>query len=207
MPKLVDISARRAVVYPAVCRIVSAQGVAAATVRRVAEEAGLSPQALRGNWPSQERLHLRVVQWLAGRWQEDHWTWRTDDATTYVRTLLKAMVPLDDEARVRAQAWAAYACLAGDDSVLAEVVRRHDRERVLLVRRALEELRRERDTTPKPSRIILPGDVVEAAPDTLESDALHMLVLVRGLTSLICDRALPLSSGAAGTWLDAWLPR
>ena len=104
MPKLVDTSARSAVVYPAVCRIVSSDGVSAATVRRVAEEAGLSPQALRSTWPSQERLHLRVVQWLARKWQEDCWTWRTDDAATYVKILLRAMVPLDADARIRAQA-------------------------------------------------------------------------------------------------------
>jgi hypothetical protein len=35
-----------------------------------------------------------------------------------------------------------------------------------------------------------------------------MLVLVRGLTALVCDHALPLSPEVAGRWLDAWdLPR
>lgn len=206
MPKLVDASARGALVFPAVCRIVSAEGVSAATVRRVAEESGLSPQALRGTWPSQERLHLRTVQWLAHKWQEDCWTWVTDDARSYVMTLLRRMVPLDDDARVRAQAWAAYARLAGDDSPLAEVVRRHDRERVLLLARALEDLQREHSPAPTQSRVILPEDVVKATPDLLEPEALHMLVLVRGLTALVCDHALPLSPVAAGEWLDAWLP-
>ena len=206
MPKLIDTSARATLVYPAVCRIVAAEGVSAASVRRVAVEAGLSPQAVRSMWPSQERLHLRVVQWLAGKWQEDWRTWRTDDARTYVVTLLRRMIPLDDGARTRAQAWAAYSRVAGDDSTLAEVVRRHDRERVMLVARAIEDLQREQSATPQESRLILPEDVVAVTPDILEPEALHMLVLVRGLTALVCDHALPLSQDAAGAWLDAWSP-
>ena len=31
-----------------------------------------------------------------------------------------------------------------------------------------------------------------------------MLVVVHGLTALVCDRALPLSPEVAGRWLDAW---
>lgn len=206
MPKLIDTSARAALVYPIVCRIVAAEGVSAASVRRVADEAGLSPQALRSMWPSQERLHLRVVQWLAGKWQEDWMTWRTGDARIYLMTLLRRMVPLDDDARTRAQAWAAYACLAGDDSTLAEVVRRHDRERVMLVGRAIEDLQREQSATPQESRVILPRDVVAVTPDILDPEALHMLALARGLTALVCDVALPLSADTAGRWLDLWLP-
>lgn len=205
MPKLVDTPARQAAVYPAVCRIVAKEGVPAATVRRVAEEAGLSSQALRGTWPSQERLHLRVVQWLARKWREDQWTWRTDDATEYVMKVLRAMVPLNAEARDRARAWSAYAGTAGEDSTMAEVVRQHGRERVMLVGQLLESLRSARQDSASPSRIFLPEDVIPASPDTLDDEALHMLVMVQGLSGLVCDPALPLSLGRAAAWLDAWL--
>lgn len=207
MPKLVDTPARQAAVFPAVCRIVANEGIPAATVRRVAEEAGLTPQALRGTWPSQERLHLRVVQWLARKWDEDCWTWRTDDPIRYVMTVLRAMVPLDPDARVRARAWSAYARTAGDDSTLAEVVRKHDRERVMVLGRLLESLRPQPTTKPAPSRIVLPEDFVPASPDILDHEALHLLVMVRGLTALVCDQALPLSLDRAAAWLDAWVPQ
>jgi hypothetical protein len=115
------------------------------------------------------------------------------------------MIPLDEDARIRARAWAAYASRAGDDSTLTEVVRQHDRERVMLVGRVLEAARRASGTPLAQSRVVLPEDFVAVTPDILEPDALHMLVLVRGLTALVCEPALPLSAEVAGTWLDAWV--
>jgi hypothetical protein len=97
--------------------------------------------------------------------------------------------------------------MAVDDSLLAEAVRAHDRGRVVLMERLHESLRRARQTVPAPSRIILPGDSVPASPDVLEPEALHMLVLVRGLTALVCDQALPLSPDKAAAWLAAWEPQ
>ena len=41
------------------------------------------------------------------------------------------------------------------------------------------------------------GECSIAVVDILEPEALHMLVLVRGLTALVCDHALPLSPAAA----------
>jgi len=207
MPKLVDTSARQALVFPVVCRIVATEGLHAATVRRVAEEAGLSAQAVRGTWPTQERLHLRVAQWLAGRWREESWTWRTDDVNQYVKKVVRSMVPLDSDSRTRARAWSAYASAAGEDTRLAEVVRQHNRERVMLIERLLDSLRPASPELPAPSRIVLPGDIVPASPDTLEPSSLRVLALVRGLTDLVCDQTLPLSPDRAAAWLDSWEPQ
>src|SRR5262245_11934724 len=109
MPKLVDTTTRAAIVHDVVCRIVAREGVAAASVRRVAEESGLSANALRHVWPSQQLLQLRVVQRLARSAHDNLPRWGVGvDAVEHARAVLGALVPSEEVQIVRSRAWRAF---------------------------------------------------------------------------------------------------
>lgn len=190
MPKLIDLEARSEDVHAAVCRIVAAEGVAAATVRRVASEAGLSPNALRYNWPSQDQLLLRTVQRLAHRWYDDWPQWTTTaDPVDFARAALRSLVPLDAKQLPRARAWLAFTHAVATDPVMAQVICRAERE----LRRALrDQVRALRGENPLDA-------------DALEAETLRMLVLVKGLTAMVCDHQTPLSPEEAVLVIDRQL--
>lgn len=61
MPKVVDHSGRRQELIEAALRVLTAEGLDATSVRRVAEESGYSPGALRYYFPRQQALHEAVI--------------------------------------------------------------------------------------------------------------------------------------------------
>jgi AcrR family transcriptional regulator len=127
VPRLLDADRRRADLAAAVWRIVARNGVAAASVRTVAREAGLSAGSVRHVFPSQdELLHfamaevvarsaeriragavLRVAQ--AGR----------GEVVAAVRALLEELLPLDDERMVEARVCQAFVASGASDPATA----------------------------------------------------------------------------------------
>lgn len=204
MPKLTDRPTRATLVHSTVARLVATEGVGAATVRRVAEEADISPSALRHMWPTQEALHLSTVKWL-GSQQDARWPrWMSrDDATTYVHEFLSATLPRDEAARVEAQSYAEFRATAPAGSVMAEIFVSRERIRVRMVERAVEFARREAATEPQPARVYLPEDIKAAHPDLLDQPSLHLLALAVGLETLIAGRALPLDPDVAVRWVKS----
>lgn len=202
MPKLIDRDNRVETVYPVVCRIVASEGVPAATVRRVAAETDLSVNAVRHMWPSQDRLHLRVVQWLTRQATDDLPYWDPErDPLEHLRLVLRGLVPSDDGQRMRAQALLAYGRAAQHDGVIGEVIRRHQRQVTGLLRDQLE--RYLRLTQPgRPGRALRAADITAADPNHVDAPSLLLLVLVEGLTQLVCDHELPLDLGRAAGWLN-----
>ncbi|GAA1924001.1 TetR/AcrR family transcriptional regulator [Nocardioides hwasunensis] len=128
MPKIVDHESRRAEIAAAVRRLVLREGVASATVRKVADEAGWSPGAVRHYFPDQAALlRLVIAQAYADVPQrlESHLrSWYDDpsgrDPLGHAQRMLEELLPLDDERRVEAEVWLATMDAARHDPALAE---------------------------------------------------------------------------------------
>lgn len=128
MPKLVDHDARRREIAQAVRSVILAEGAAAASVRRVAEEAGWSPGAVRHYFPDQHAL-LRMVIALSfaevparvelhlRAWFESE---RRPDPVDAAQDLLEELLPLDDVRRVEMHVWLATMDRARHDPDLDE---------------------------------------------------------------------------------------
>jgi len=128
VPKVVDHEARRAEISAAVRRLVLREGVAAATVRGVAQEAGWSPGAVRHYFPDQaallrwviaqtfadvpERLDVRLRRWYADP--------ETRDPVADAQALVEELLPLDDVRRLEADVWLAAMDAARRDPELGE---------------------------------------------------------------------------------------
>ncbi|MDO9357259.1 MAG: TetR/AcrR family transcriptional regulator [Solirubrobacteraceae bacterium] len=122
MPKIVDHDARRAELAAALWRVVGRAGVAGATVRAVADEAGWSMGALRHYFASQGEL-LRfamdtllqdVPPRLAAHLAADL------EPRERARRLLLELVPVDEERRIEAIVWLALLERSRTDPSLAE---------------------------------------------------------------------------------------
>lgn len=109
MPKLVDHGARREALAAALWRVVTRDGVEAASVRRVAAEAGWSTGSLRHYFDSQPALLAfamelviervtRRVQAIAG----------PETPRELAERALQEVLPLDAERRAEMQVWLAF---------------------------------------------------------------------------------------------------
>ena len=204
MPKLIDSESRAEVVHEAVCRIVATEGVDAATVRRVADASGLTPAAIRHQWPSQESLHLSMSQWLLKRWRyEEAPRWHSGiDPHQYFRGTVLSLLPLDPGRLLRAQAWLALRRrhLAGD---IAEVVHARRRELGAVLNHGVRSLRLALDPQPRPGRAVLAHEYVPPNLDNMDPAAFQLFLLVEGLTALLCDHREPLSAERATAWVNS----
>jgi AcrR family transcriptional regulator len=202
MPKRTDRELLTERVMPHVCRIVAEAGVAAASIRRVADAAGVTPSALRNKWPSQERLHLATALWVREKLQNEWPFWEAGkDVDLHLQQILQRLVPMDEEQVALAQAWAAFAVAGEPGTRLGELVlstHRRDCASRTIVRWARWELAGRK----LPGTVILPGDMTPSDPENLDSAELHLLVVVVGLTSLMTRRSQPLGVEAAREWLS-----
>lgn len=120
MPKLVDHGRRRDELARAVWDVISREGIEGATVRRVAEQAGVSVGGLRHYFDSQRGLLRFAAQAVAdsvGARVAEHLRhdlpgpWRA-------RRLLEEFLPLDTQRRLEVDVWlACVAHLRADDSM------------------------------------------------------------------------------------------
>jgi len=116
VPKIVDHDARRAEIAAAVGRVVLAEGTAAATVRRVAAEAGWSPGAVRHYFPDQAAL-LRLViarayEQVPARVETHLRAWFEDTAVRAdplgaAQRLMEEVLPLDEQRLLEMHVWLA----------------------------------------------------------------------------------------------------
>lgn len=106
MPKIVDHDARRAELAEAMWRVVYRDGVAAATVRSIAAEAGWSPSALRHYFATQADLLIfameHVIAQAAERFAAESWTGPPRETAQRV---LEEFLPLDRQRRRAAEVW------------------------------------------------------------------------------------------------------
>lgn len=117
MPKIVDAEARRGEVVDAVFRIIAADGLERASLREVADEAGLAVGSVRHYFASSEelltysfatvvdRITLRLADALA---ELKLLTPGTAGHHEAVLTLLGELLPLDEQRAVDACVWMAF---------------------------------------------------------------------------------------------------
>lgn len=117
MPKIVDAAVRRQEVVEAVFRIIAADGLERASLREVADEAGLAVGSVRHYFSSSDELLAHsfgvVVDRITGRLDaaRDRLTQLAPGTAEHrdgVLTLLGQFLPLDEERAVDACVWMAF---------------------------------------------------------------------------------------------------
>ncbi|MEZ2388915.1 TetR/AcrR family transcriptional regulator [bacterium RCC_150] len=149
MPKIVDAVARRQEIVEAVFRIVASDGLERASLREVADEAGLAVGSVRHYFASSDELLVhafgavidRIMQRLQDRMavieslepgSSEH-----EDA---VLTLLGQFLPLDEELAVDACVWMAFRNAARIKPVLGDEATRSHRAVAAVVGRLVMRL-------------------------------------------------------------------
>lgn len=124
MPRIVDPQERRALLADAVWRVVARDGVDQASVRRVADEAGVSPGSLRHYFTSQAELLRFALDLVGARLADGLASARGEeglDPVARVTAMIEEMLPLDDGRRLECQVWLAFTARSLVDPTLAPV--------------------------------------------------------------------------------------
>jgi AcrR family transcriptional regulator len=135
VPKIVDAEARRQEVVQAVFRIIASDGLERASLREVADEAGLAVGSVRHYFASSDELltfsFAAVIDRISGRLEsallavEDEAPGSPEQHSA-VLNLLGQFLPLDEELAVDACVWMAFRHAARINPVLgAEAERSH----------------------------------------------------------------------------------
>ena len=142
VPKIVDAGVRRQDVVHAVLRIIAVDGLERASLREVADEAGLAVGSVRHYFQGSEELLVfsfgTVVDRVVGRLQSllpavlDAGA-ASPEQREAVLTLLGGMLPLDEETAVEACAWLAFKNAARIRPFLAAEADRSHREVAAIV--------------------------------------------------------------------------
>ncbi|MEU5419093.1 TetR/AcrR family transcriptional regulator [Streptomyces sp. NPDC001407] len=175
MPKIVDPGARRRAVAAAVLRVVGRDGLEAASLRNVADEAGLAIGSVRHYFSDHDELVIFAMGELVDR-IEHRLRARADlvlatapggDLRARAEELLAELLPLDGERRQEAELWLAFTTAA--------------RTRPGLRPRAVE---LQQGTVALLARVLQGGQESGGLPDGLdvELESLRLAALVDGLT-------------------------
>jgi AcrR family transcriptional regulator len=109
MPKLVDRDARREELASALWRLVLRDGIEAASLRRVAAEAGWSTGSLRHYFPTQSELLSFAMELVVARVTERVGAIRpAADPRETAERVLHEVLPLDAERHAEMQVWLAF---------------------------------------------------------------------------------------------------
>lgn len=119
MPKEVDHDRRREEIAAALWRVVKREGVEAASIRRVATEAGWSSGSLRHYFETQSDLLAFAMELVMRRASARiRAVVEGLDARTRAERALHELLPLDDERRAEMQVWLAFTTRAMVDPEL-----------------------------------------------------------------------------------------
>ncbi|BCW46277.1 TetR family transcriptional regulator C-terminal domain-containing protein [Arthrobacter sp. StoSoilB5] len=146
MPKIVDAEARRQEVVQAVFRIIASDGLERASLREVADEAGLAVGSVRHYFASSDELltfsFAAVIDRISGRLEsallavEDEAPGSPEQHSA-VLNLLGQFLPLDEELAVDACVWMAFRHAARINPVLAAEAERSHRAVAAIVGRLI----------------------------------------------------------------------
>lgn len=122
MPKIVDHELQREKVAQAAWRVIQKQGIEQASVRKIAEEAGVSVGSMRHYFNSQSELYaysMRLVSKRVHKRMEQITPTGNmmEDATAYVEQIL----PLHEETRLEMEVWLAFVAKSLSDPSLSEL--------------------------------------------------------------------------------------
>ncbi|MBT2585978.1 TetR/AcrR family transcriptional regulator [Arthrobacter sp. ISL-95] len=194
MPKIVDAEARRHEVVQAVFRIIASDGLERASLREVADEAGLAVGSVRHYFASSDELLVfsfgAVIDRIAGRLEASLAS--VEDASpesveqhNAVLNLLGQFLPLDEELAVDACVWMAFRHAARIKPVLAAEAERSHRTVAAIVGRLI--------------MILSPGEaddqqtlvtVAERLLATMDGLCMHALLQPEWMTAEMCSDVL-----------------
>ena len=146
MPKIVDAEARRQEVVQAVFRIIASDGLERASLREVADEAGLAVGSVRHYFASSDELLVfsfgAVIDRIAGRLESalsavEEEVPGSAEHQAAVLNLLGQVLPLDEELAVDACVWMAFRHAARIKPALAPEAERSHRTVAAVVGRLI----------------------------------------------------------------------
>lgn len=190
MPKIVDAEARRQEVVEAVFRIIASDGLERASLREVADEAGLAVGSVRHYFASSDELLVHsfavVIDRIAGRLEEAFAVVESLDLGSAehdgaVLTLLGQFLPLDEELAVDACVWMAFRHAARIKPVLAEEAGRSHRAVAAVVGRLV--MRLMPDGVTSQARLVTEAERLLA---TLDGLCMHALLQPEWMTAEVC---------------------
>lgn len=122
MPKIVDHEKQKQLVAEAVWRIIRREGLEGATVRKIAEEAGVSAGSLRHYFGTQSEL-LAFSMGHVSQKVKDRISGLTftGDSMEDAQKLLYEFLPLNEEKSAEMEVWMAFTIKALSDSTLNEL--------------------------------------------------------------------------------------
>lgn len=127
MPRLIDHDARTREIAAASLRVLERDGLAALSVRNVAEEAGIAVASLRRAFPTQHALREHCLLLVEERVSTRIRALRGDvPGRRLVEEILAQLLPLDHDRRVELRAQIQLGVLALTDARLRDSVRRLD---------------------------------------------------------------------------------
>jgi AcrR family transcriptional regulator len=121
MPKIIDHDERRRALAEGVWRVIARDGVAAASVRTVAAEVGLSTGSLRHSFPAHADLLVYAMHLVVERIESRVARAATTTGRRAVEQRLQQLLPLDDERRIENEVWLAFTAAALVSPGLREV--------------------------------------------------------------------------------------
>ncbi|MDQ0922729.1 AcrR family transcriptional regulator [Pseudarthrobacter sp. W1I19] len=192
MPKIVHAGARRQEVVEAVWRIIAVDGLERASLREVADEAGLAVGSVRHYFAGSDELlafsFATVIDSIVARLQDalpgvqDHPP-ASAEGRTAVLTLLGELLPLDEQRAVEACVWMAFRNAARIKPFLSAEADRSHREVAAVMGSVIT--------------VLLPGKseevmVVEAERllATLDGLCMHTLLQPGWMTARMCTDVL-----------------
>jgi AcrR family transcriptional regulator len=174
VPKIVDAEARRQEVVQAVFRIIASDGLERASLREVADEAGLAVGSVRHYFASSDDLLVfsfgTVIDRIAGRLESalavvGQASAGSPEQDAAVLNLLGQFLPLDEDLAVDACVWMAFRHAARIKPVLAAEAERSHRTVAAVVGRLI--------------MLLSPGE--QDAQETLVTEAERLLATMDGL--------------------------
>jgi AcrR family transcriptional regulator len=197
VPKIVDAAVRRQEVVEAVFRIIAADGLERASLREVADEAGLAVGSVRHYFSSSDELLAHsfgvVVDRITGRLagaREDVMPLvpGTAEHREAVLTLLSQFLPLDEERAVDACVWMAFKNAARIRPFLAAEADRSHRAVAAIVGWLIMELRHpEEDDVEGQQSLVTEAERLLA---TLDGLTMHALLQPEWMTAEMCRDVL-----------------
>lgn len=121
MPKIVDHEAKREEVVEAMWRVISRDGIEAATIREVAKEAACSTGTVQYYFKNKDELLLYAFCRASMRMGGRMWNQETGlSGAEVLRNVILESLPLDDERRLEWQIWVAFQGRAATNPMLLE---------------------------------------------------------------------------------------
>ncbi|MEV7660908.1 TetR family transcriptional regulator C-terminal domain-containing protein [Paenarthrobacter sp. NPDC089316] len=194
MPKIVDAEARRQEVVQAVFRIIASDGLERASLREVADEAGLAVGSVRHYFASSDELLVfsfgTVIDRIAGRLESalsevEEEVPGSAGQHTAVLNFLGQFLPLDEELAVDACVWMAFRHAARIKPVLAAEAERSHRTVAALVGRLILLLSPAQADAQQ--RLVTEAERLLATMDGL---CMHALLQPEWMTAEVCSDVL-----------------